>query len=86
MLVARTGLSPVMVGRDPELAQLRRLAAAVSTPTIALIGGEPGIGKTRLASELVSSVSPGTTLLLGQADPAGFGQPYQLLQIGRAHV
>jgi DNA-binding CsgD family transcriptional regulator len=79
MLVSRAGLSPVMVGRDPELAQLRRLAAEASTPTIALIGGEPGIGKTRLASELIEAVRPATTLLLGQADQTSLGQPYQLL-------
>ena len=79
MLVTRAGLSPVMVGRDPELAQLRRLAAEATTPTIALIGGEPGIGKTRLASELIRTVQPGTTLLLGQADPGGLARPFQLL-------
>jgi DNA-binding CsgD family transcriptional regulator len=79
MLVSRAGLSPVMVGRDPELAQLRRLAAEATTPSIALIGGEPGIGKTRLASELAGSMPAGTTLLVSQADPGGLGQPYQLL-------
>jgi DNA-binding CsgD family transcriptional regulator len=79
MLVSRAGLSPVMVGRDAELAQLRRLAAGISAPTIALIGGEPGIGKTRLASELVGAVPPETTLLIGQADPAGPAHPYELL-------
>jgi ATP/maltotriose-dependent transcriptional regulator MalT len=79
MLVSRAGLSPVMVGRDGELAQLRRLATMATAPTIALIGGEPGIGKTRLASELTGAVAPETTLLLGQADSTGFAQPYQLL-------
>lgn len=79
MLVTRAGLSPVMVGRDPELAQLRRLAAEAKGPTIALIGGEPGIGKTRLASELIGEVASGTTVLLCQGDPGGMGQPYQLL-------
>jgi DNA-binding CsgD family transcriptional regulator len=79
MLVSRAGLSPVMVGRDAELAHLRRLATMATAPTIALIGGEPGIGKTRLASELIRAQAPGTTLLLGQADSTGFAQPYQLL-------
>jgi DNA-binding CsgD family transcriptional regulator len=58
MLVSRAGLSPVMVGRDAELTQLRRLASVITAPTIALIGGEPGIGKTRLASELIDAVVP----------------------------
>ncbi|MPZ26641.1 MAG: AAA family ATPase [Micromonosporaceae bacterium] len=68
-----------MVGRDHELAQLRRLAAEATTPTIALIGGEPGIGKTRLAAELVRSLPPETPRLLGQADPGGLTRPFQLL-------
>ncbi|HEY8473123.1 MAG TPA: LuxR C-terminal-related transcriptional regulator [Natronosporangium sp.] len=79
MLVSRAGLSPVMVGRDSELAQLRRLAATATGPTIALIGGEPGIGKTRLATELIRAQPEATTKLLGQTDASGFGQPYQLL-------
>ncbi|QSB14420.1 AAA family ATPase [Natronosporangium hydrolyticum] len=79
MLVSRSGLSPVMVGRDSELAQLRRIATEATQPAIALIGGEPGIGKTRLASELATCVPPGTRRLLSQADPGGAGQPYQLV-------
>ena len=80
MLVSRAGLSPVMVGRDAELEQLRRLAAAVSAPTVALIGGESGIGKTRLIAELVAAVPSGTTVLTCQAEPDGFDHPYRLLR------
>jgi DNA-binding CsgD family transcriptional regulator len=88
MLVARAGLSPVMVGRDPELARLRRLAQHATSPSIALIGGEPGIGKTRLATELINSVGDDTRVLLCQADPGGLGQPYRLLLdlAGDGHV
>jgi uncharacterized membrane protein len=37
MLAARTGLSPVMVGRADELARLRELAITTGEPAVALI-------------------------------------------------
>src|SRR5436190_22306991 len=46
MLVARTGLSPVMVGRAAELERLRRLLTPAREPRVALISGEAGVGKT----------------------------------------
>jgi len=58
MLAARTGLSPVMVGRADELARLRELAITTGEPAVALISGEAGIGKTRLVAELVATLSP----------------------------
>jgi hypothetical protein len=45
MLAARTGLSPVMVGRAAELARLRELAGASGDPAVALLSGEAGIGQ-----------------------------------------
>jgi hypothetical protein len=54
MLAAGTGPSPVMVGRAAELARLRELATATGNPAVALVGGEAGIGKTRLVAELVA--------------------------------
>src|SRR5882724_1508926 len=48
MLVGRTGLSPVMVGRAAELDRLAQLLGARRTPSIALVGAEAGVGKTRL--------------------------------------
>jgi MoxR-like ATPase len=58
MLAARTGLSPVLVGRADELARLRELAITTGEPAVALISGEAGIGKTRLVAELVATLSP----------------------------
>jgi hypothetical protein len=58
MLAARTGLSPVMVGRADELARLRELAITTGEPAVALISGEAGIGKTRLVAELSPPSSP----------------------------
>ncbi len=79
MLVSRAGLSPVMVGRDAELGQLLRLFGVHAGGSVALIGGEPGIGKTRLVSELIGALPPQTTVLVGQADPGALGHPYHLL-------
>jgi len=66
MLAARTGLSPVMVGRADELARLRELATTTGEPAVALISGEAGIGKTRLVAELVATLSPALPVLAGQ--------------------
>jgi class 3 adenylate cyclase/tetratricopeptide (TPR) repeat protein len=47
------------VGREAELADLRRLLddALAGHGGIALIGGEPGLGKTRLAEEILAEAS-----------------------------
>jgi len=69
MLVGRTGLSPVMVGRSGELDRLAALVDTAEAPTVAIVAGEPGIGKTRLLQELVARLPPSARLLTGQADP-----------------
>jgi predicted ATPase len=66
MLAARTGLSPVMVGRADELARLRELVATTGDPAVALISGEAGIGKTRLVAELVATLPPTMPVLASQ--------------------
>jgi len=62
MLAARTGPSPVMVGRAAELARLRELATATGDPAVALVSGEAGIGKTHL----VATPRPAQGVLAGQ--------------------
>ena len=54
--------SPVLVGRDAEVAQLRAALerAAAGRPATVLVAGEAGVGKTRLVAEL-----------LGDADELG---------------
>jgi DNA-binding CsgD family transcriptional regulator len=67
-----------MVGRDDELRRLVALANAAD-PQVALIAGEPGIGKSRLVHELVNGLPAGTRVLVGQADPGALGRPFELL-------
>src|SRR6266542_629850 len=78
MLVGRTGLSPVMVGRAAELDRLAQLLGARRTPSVALVAGDAGVGKTRLVQELVARVPAGTMVLAGQADPGSLGRPLEL--------
>jgi predicted ATPase len=67
-----------MVGREDEL---RRLAQLVATPStgVAILAGEPGIGKTRLVQELLTALPAGTIMLVGQAEPGSLGRPFELL-------
>ncbi|NMO50013.1 AAA family ATPase [Actinoplanes sp. TBRC 11911] len=67
-----------MIGRDSELRRLARLASA-REPAVAIIAGEPGIGKTRLVHELLRAVPAGTVVLVGQAEPGSLSRPYEVL-------
>ncbi|MET8150184.1 ATP-binding protein [Actinoplanes sp. NPDC049668] len=78
MRTIRGGASPVMIGRDGELRRLARLASAPE-PAVAIIAGEPGIGKTRLVRELLAAVPAGTVTLVGQAEPGSLSRPYEVL-------
>ncbi|TML22714.1 MAG: LuxR family transcriptional regulator [Actinobacteria bacterium] len=67
-----------MVGRDDELRHLRQLVAS-ARPRVAMVSGEPGIGKSRLIQELLAGLPAGTAVLVGQAEPGSLGRPYELL-------
>jgi predicted ATPase/DNA-binding CsgD family transcriptional regulator len=73
--------SEVFVGRVRELGQLGRAldAARAGSGTAALVAGEAGIGKTRLASELAARArDAGFEVLLGRSiDLVGTELPYQ---------
>ena len=59
------------VGRAQELERLRRLWDGVQegTAELVLVGGEPGVGKTRLATEFAQRAhSDGALVLYGRAD------------------
>ena len=57
--------SSAFVGREPELAALRAAwcEARDGNRRLALVAGEPGIGKTRLLSELAREAQPDGTVL-----------------------
>ncbi|WP_305787059.1 ATP-binding protein [Symbioplanes lichenis] len=74
----RGGAGPVMIGRESELRRLVRLASS-RAPAVAIVAGEPGIGKTRLVRELLATVPPETVVLVGQAEPGSLARPYEVL-------
>jgi predicted ATPase len=62
------------VGRTQELARLRELLAraAIGQPQVAVIGGEAGIGKTRLTDQLAAIANQqGARVLRGGCVPLG---------------
>jgi len=67
-------VSPVFVGRDQELSALDAAMAAASggDPVFAIIGGEAGIGKTRLAEEFATrATTAGFAVLTGNCVELG---------------
>ena len=74
-----TDIGRIFVGRDADLDRLGQLwkEAAGGQLRIALLAGEPGVGKTRLAAELARKVhEEGATVLVGRCDE-DLGVPYQ---------
>src|SRR5437588_18492 len=68
-----------LVGRERELAALRSLyddALAKSAAMVALLTGEPGVGKSRLAEEFLSTVAADARVLSGRCLPYGEGITY----------
>jgi predicted ATPase len=62
------------VGRTQELTRLRELLAraAGGEPLVALVGGEAGVGKTRLAEQLAATATQqGVRVLRGGCVPLG---------------
>jgi class 3 adenylate cyclase/tetratricopeptide (TPR) repeat protein len=74
-----TGTGRIFVGRDGEQERLRQLwkETAAGERRVALLGGEPGIGKTRLAAQLAAELhGQGALVLAGRCDE-DLGVPYQ---------
>ena len=68
-----------LVGRDGELATLASWldSAGAGEPRLVLCGGEPGVGKTRLAEELTRVARDrGVPVLWGRAAEADGAPPY----------
>ncbi len=73
------GPGRIFVGREDELERLRQRWKEVGAGAcrLVLLGGEPGIGKTRLATELAHSLhGDGALILAGRCDE-DLGVPYQ---------
>ena len=68
-----------MVGRAAELDRLARLPDESDAPALALLGGEAGVGKTRLVRELCDRLPREVRVIAGQADPGAAGRPFELL-------
>ena len=72
--------SPRFVGRREELTALEEAVTATSQGegSVLLVAGEPGIGKSRLISELaIRAETTGACVLIGECPPVGGGElPY----------
>jgi DNA-binding CsgD family transcriptional regulator/tetratricopeptide (TPR) repeat protein len=69
----------IMIGRDAELAELTAAFEATATdgPRIVVVGGEAGIGKTRLLHEFRSTLADRAVAVTGQCVEFGtVGLPY----------
>ena len=68
-----------LVGRDTEMARLRALLddAAAGRAVTALVGGDAGVGKSRLVAEVMTAAGGrGFTVLCGQCAEIGDSVPY----------
>src|SRR5262245_35649364 len=65
--VSSCRISPVLVGREEHLAALGEALASAGRgePAALLIGGEAGVGKSRLVAEFAASAAPGVRGLTG---------------------
>lgn len=68
-----------MVGRDCELERLSAMATPAGSTRVAMIAGEPGIGKTRLVRELLQHLPVDVQVLTAQADPRAPDRPGALV-------
>ena len=74
-----SGTATVFIGRDREMAELRVAVnnALVGRGRLAMLAGEPGIGKTRIAQELASyAESLGAKILWGWCYEGDGAPPY----------
>src|SRR4051794_3086764 len=72
-----------MIGRSAALERLRSLVELAELhssdlPTIALIAGEAGIGKTRLLREMVGTLPSDVTVFSAVAEPRSLGRSFDV--------
>ena len=75
------GFKPIMVGREPELAQLQRWYSQVieGQRQVVFIVGEAGIGKTTFVQAFLDSIAQEGSVRVGRGqcvDQYGTGEPY----------
>jgi tetratricopeptide (TPR) repeat protein/predicted Ser/Thr protein kinase len=75
---APAGSQTALVGRDAELGAMRASweRACAGRRQLVLVGGEPGIGKTRIVGEFARSIATSGITLLGRSDQEAL-VPYQ---------
>jgi len=74
-----TDVGPIFVGRHDAMERLKQLwkEAVAGERRVALLAGEPGVGKTRLAAEVAALAhGDGAAVLAGRCDE-DMGVPYQ---------
>ena len=76
--IARPQTTTAFIGRAGEVAHLvGRLTNSTGAGTVSMIIGEPGIGKTRLVSEVADAVAEhGQLVLWGRSPDGDWGAPY----------
>ncbi len=88
VLTGRIGMSPAMIGRAGVLQRLRSLIEEADAhysdlPTVALVAGEAGIGKTRLVRAVLDEIAADPTsevvVLAGAAEPGSLSRSYDLV-------
>ena len=81
--------SPVLIGRLPEMAKLSDALgrAAAESPAVVIVGGEAGIGKTRLVGEVAARarergglVLQGGCISIGSDDGLPYGPIAEVLR------
>jgi predicted ATPase len=74
-----TGAGRVFVDRESELDRLRVgwMEARAGRRRVLLVGGEPGVGKSRLAAALAGEVGAGGAVVLAGRCDEDLGVPYQ---------
>ncbi len=71
-----------MIGRDDELSRLHRVNG--TDVRLALVAGDPGVGKTMLVDEFVAQLSDSVSPLRGYATPSTLDRPHDLLRSATA--
>lgn len=79
MRLTRAGHRP-FVGRTRELAAAAEILADTERAGVALIGGEAGLGKTRLVEEIIVDAPPSTLIVRALAVPRATPIPFELIR------